>query len=232
MNNDLTELIVILDASGSMGKRKQDVIGGFNQLIDDQRREPGDCFVTVVQFSSFGRQKIIVDRKSVHKVAYLTNASYQTIGWTALYDAMATTIDDVGSRLADLPEWVRPGKVIVAVITDGEENNSREYTVDQVCSKVTHQRDVYSWEFLFVGANQDAILAGRALGVADGLSATYVDTADGYRRAFRGISYGVSSLRCGNDESAKACMADISGDEDVEKVRREKNAKFAKLYGG
>jgi len=205
MNSELTELIVILDASGSMMKRKQDVIGGFNQLIDDQRLQPGQCVVTVVQFSSFGKQRTIVNRKTPSEVAYLTDADYRPGGWTALHDAICSVIDEAGTQLANLPECDRPGKVIVAVITDGAENHSQEYTVSQVRDKVQHQRDTYSWEFLFTGANQDAVLTGGSLGVSANLSATYRDTSRGYRKAMRGVSYATSALR--HNDAEAACMA-------------------------
>lgn len=209
MNNNLTELIVILDASGSMARRKQDIIGGFNQLIDDQRQQPGDCVVTVVQFSTFGKQKTIVDRKKASDVAYLTDATYRTSGWTALRDAMGSVIDDVGSRLNAMPEYKRPAKVIIAVITDGEENDSREYAISQIREKITHQQNVYSWDFLFTGANQDAVLESAKFGIK--MSATYRDTAKGYQNVFRGLSSATSALRKGNCDAAYACMRDIEG---------------------
>jgi hypothetical protein len=173
VNNDLTELTVILDASGSMMKRKADVIGGFNQLIDDQRLQPGRCFVTVVQFSSYGQQKTIVNRKDLFEVGYLIDADYRPGGWSALHDALGSVIDFTGTYLFNLPECDRPGKVIVAVITDGEENHSQEYTANQVRDKVLHQRDTYNWEFIFTGANQDAVLKK--------------DISRGHKGALRGV---------------------------------------------
>ncbi len=206
MNNELTELIVILDASGSMGRRKQDVIGGFNQLIDDQRKLSGDCVVTVVQFSSRGEQKTIIDRKSVHDVAHLTDTSYRTSGWTALQDAIGSTVDAVGTRLADIPEDDRPGKVIVTILTDGEENNSIEYRAEQVREKVTRQREAYGWEFIFTGANQDAVFEGRKLGIDAKMSATFADTQAGYQKTFNSISLACSALRSGNKQAACSSM--------------------------
>ena len=125
-----------------MATLKSDVIGGFNQLIEDQKKEGGECLVTVVQFSSFGKQKTLIDRKPVNEVRRLTDRMYQIGGWTALYDTLGDVIDSVGIRLADTPMANRPGKVIVAVITDGHENASKEYTSAQVCQKVTQQQDV------------------------------------------------------------------------------------------
>ena len=209
MNKSLTELIVILDASGSMATLKDDVIGGFNQLIEDQKKEEGDCFVTVLQFSSFGKQKAILDCTPIQKVEPMTHTSYTIRGWTALYDAMGYVIDDVGARLANTPESKRPGKVIVAVITDGKENHSREYTSAQVCQKVTQQQDVYNWEFIFTGANQDAIFEANKLGIKSGMTATYKGTGRGVRKTFGGISCATSALRANNCVLASEAVKSI-----------------------
>lgn len=213
MNNSLTELIVILDASGSMWKRKEDVIGGFNKLVDDQREVPGDCVVTVVQFSTRGSQKTIIDRKSVHDVAYLTETSYRTSGWTALQDAIGSTVDAVGVRLADTPEHERPGTVIVAILTDGEENNSIEYRAEQVREKVTQQRDVYNWDFIFTGANQNAVLEAKKFGIDDKLSATYRDTQAGYQKTLSCVSLACSALRGADRKAAYSSISEIEEDE-------------------
>jgi uncharacterized protein YegL len=209
MNKSLTELIVILDASGSMAALKNDVIGGFNQLIEDQQKEEGDCFVTVVQFSSFGRQKTLLDCEPIQEVEPFTDASYKIGGWTALYDTLGDVIDVVGTRLANTPESKRPGKVIVSVITDGQENHSREYTSAQVCEKVTQQQDVYSWEFIFTGANQNAIFEANKLGIKSGMTATYKSTRRGTKRMFGGISSATSALRSCNAVAAGAAMKSI-----------------------
>ncbi len=194
MNNS-TELVVILDASGSMAKLKNDVIGGFNQLVDDQRAKPGDCVISVVQFSSFGQQKTIVDRKPVKDVAYLTDETYRISGWTALRDAMGSVIDEVGNRLAETPENDRPDNVIIAVITDGQENHSKEYSDARIREMVTRQQDEYNWTFVFVGTDQDAVLESAKLGIIEGTTATYRNSPVGTRRAFQGVSGMTTSLR-------------------------------------
>ena len=209
MNKNLTELVVILDASGSMASLKDDVIGGFNQLIEDQKKVEGDCFVTVVQFSSFGKQRTLLYCQPVQEIEPLTAASYQIGGWTALYDTMGDVIDGVGTRLANKPESERPGKVIVAVITDGQENHSREYTSAQVCQKVTQQQDMYNWEFIFTGANQDAIFEANKLGIKSGMTATYKGTSRGVRKTFGGISCAASALRTGYPSLASEAVKSI-----------------------
>lgn len=209
MNTNLAELIVILDASGSMAAMKSDVVGGFNQLIEDQKKEEGECLVTVVQFSSFGKQKTLIDRQPVKEVRRLTNHMYQIAGWTALYDTLGDVIDTVGVRLADAPEDERPGKVIVAVITDGKENASKEYTATQVCQKVTQQQDVYNWDFVFTGANQNAIFEAQKLGIRESLSATYRPTRDGTKKMLSGMSCATSALRSCNAVAASDAMKSI-----------------------
>lgn len=209
MNKSLTELIVILDASGSMASLKDDVIGGFNQLIEDQKKEEGECLVTVVQFSSFGKQETIIDRQPVQEIEPLTAPMYLIGGWTALHDTMGNVIDVVGTRLSITPEDFRPGKVIVAVITDGQENHSREYTASQVCEKVTKQQDVYSWEFIFTGANQDAIFEANKLGIKSSMTAMYKGTRYGTRKMFGGISSATSALRSCNIDDASAAVKSI-----------------------
>jgi uncharacterized protein YegL len=209
MKENLTDLIVILDASGSMAGLKDDVIGGFNQLIEDQKKVEGDCFVTVVQFSSFGKQETILDRHPVNEVPRMTAHMYQIGGWTALHDTMGNVIDAVGARLADMPEVLRPGKVIVAVITDGQENHSREYTAAQVCEKVTRQQEVYNWEFIFTGANQDAIFEAKKLGIKGKMSATYDGTRRGVRKTFGGISCATSALRASDYALASEAVKSI-----------------------
>ncbi len=194
MNNS-TELVVILDASGSMTRLKSDVIGGFNQLVNDQQSKLGDCVISVVQFSSFGHQKTIVDRKPVKHVAHLTDETYHIAGWTALRDAVGSVIDEVGNRLTETPESDRPDNVIIAVITDGEENHSREYSAARIREMVTRQQDEYNWTFIFIGTNQDAVLEGMKLGIDRGTTATFRNSPAGTRRAFAGVCGMTTSLR-------------------------------------
>lgn len=209
MNMDLTELVVILDASGSMAAMRDDVMGGFNQLIEDQKKDEGDCVVTLVLFSSFGKQRTIIDRKPLNEVPVLTDDTYKIGGWTALYDAMGDVIDAVGVRLAATPMGDRPGKVIVAVVTDGKENSSREYSSAQVCQKVTQQQDIYNWEFIFTGANQDSIFEAKKLGIKGSMAATYKHTRRGTRKTFAGISCATSALRAGDGMLASNAVKSI-----------------------
>jgi hypothetical protein len=126
-----------------------------------------------------------------------------------LYDTLGDVIDDVGTRLANTPESKRPGKVIVAVITDGQENHSQEYTASQVCQKVTQQQDGYNWEFIFTGANQDAIFEAKKLGIKGKMSATYDGTRRGIQKTFSGISCATSALRANDCALASEAVKSI-----------------------
>jgi len=211
-NPDLTELVIILDASTSMRGVKGEVIAGFNELIDDQKNQPGDCNVTLVQFSSTKSQRTLLDCVPIQSVPPLSVANYCTQGLTALLDAIGSTVDSLGRRLSDTPQAERPNKVIIAIMTDGDENDSREYTATLVKQKVEHQRDVYQWEFVFTAANQDAVLAARTYGLDTDLAATYQDSMEGTRSSFKGMSAGVSQLRCGNKMAAVAAVKHIEKD--------------------
>ena len=159
MNENLTELVFILDRSGSMAGREQDTIGGFNGMIEKQKALAGEARVTTVLFDSVS--KVLYSRASLRDVKPLTEKEYYARGSTALLDAVGTAIDVVGAQLRDTPEAERPAKVIVIITTDGAENASREYSLEEVKEKIAHQKEKYSWEFLFLGADIDAFGAAR-----------------------------------------------------------------------
>jgi hypothetical protein len=202
MNTDLTEIVVVMDRSGSMNKVREDVIGGFNSFVDDQKEVDGEARLTLVQFSSSSR--VVCDGRPLSEVPVLDTFTYRPSGWTAMLDAIITTIDNVGSRLAETPEDERPAKVIFVIITDGDENFSKRYPAPlgyTVCKeRITHQTDMYGWEFIFLAANQDAVLAGAAIGVNANFSKAYTASKIGTQSAYRGSSEAVKALREGGGE--------------------------------
>jgi hypothetical protein len=204
MNTNLTEIVVVMDRSGSMNKVRDDVIGGFNSFVDDQSNCEGEARLTLVQFSS--SSDIICDGVPLLDVYALNPETYCPSGWTAMLDAIITTIDNVGSRLAETPEDDRPGKVIFVIITDGDENFSKRYPAPlgyTVCKdRITHQTDVYGWEFIFLAANQDAVLKAGQLGVKANFSKTYTPTSIGTVSVYRGSSEAVKALREGGGDEA------------------------------
>lgn len=170
MNPNLTELVCILDRSGSMEAIRDDAIGGFNAFLDLQRAEPGETHLSLVQFDD--RYDVLFDNTPLGQVPPLTRSTFVPRGSTALLYALARTIDTVGQRLAATPAQERPAKVVVVVVTDGQENASRHITRQQVFGRIARQRSVYGWEFVFLAANQDAIAGAVSLGMHadDGVS--------------------------------------------------------------
>jgi hypothetical protein len=165
---DLTHLYFLLDRSGSMQSIKTDTEGGFDAFIAEQRKSAGDCRVTLAQFDSEYEQ-VYADRP----LADVPALSLQPRGSTALLDAMGRLITDAGAALAALPEDQRPAGVVVAIMTDGMENASREWTHPAVKALVEQQTRDYDWQFLYMGADQDAIEVGTGLGVSADHSMTY-----------------------------------------------------------
>lgn len=162
MNSNLTEIIFLLDRSGSMGGLEGDTIGGFNAFIENQRKLEGKTLVTGVLFDD--HYEVIWNGVEAEKVK-LTGEEYYVRGCTALLDAVGKTILDVGYRLTKTDEDERPGKVIFVITTDGFENASREFTYGKVKELIKHQQEKYNWEFIFLGANIDAKREADNLGI-------------------------------------------------------------------
>ena len=192
---NFTAIAVIADASSSMTGLTNETIANFNKFLNEQKAIPGEAAFSLCTFNTDYR--LVHDFIPLQSVEELTNKTYRCSGCTALLDAMGTTIDSLGSKLAAMPEQDRPSKVVVLVITDGEENSSQRYTLEQIKDKVTHQREVYSWEFVFIGANIDAITAGTSMGFTAQNSVAYVASAAGTNQLYRSISSNMSSMRRG-----------------------------------
>lgn len=163
MKKNLTELVCILDKSGSMAPLTDDTIGGFNSLIKKQKSEEGQCIVTTVLFNQY--VEILHNRVNLEDVKYISTKDYQALGCTALLDALGTTIDKIKNEHANTPKEKRPNKVLFAIITDGAENSSKEYNIKQVKNSVTTCQELLGWEFIFLGANIDAIETASKFGI-------------------------------------------------------------------
>jgi len=162
MNMNLTEIIFLLDRSGSMGGLQSDTIGGFNALIEKQRQLKGETTVTTVLFDD--RYEILWNGIDANKIK-LTDKEYYVRGSTALLDAVGKTILDVGYRLSQASEEQKPGKVIFVITTDGMENASHEFTYKKIKEIIKHQKEKYDWEFIFLGANIDARKEADNIGI-------------------------------------------------------------------
>jgi hypothetical protein len=188
-NPDYTALLFIIDRSGSMYRIKEDMEGGINGVLEEQKNLPGEVTVDVAYF----------DYETIYDDRFLSldSASIEINprGGTALYDAIVSSTAKFGEALAQLPEEDRPGTVLTIIVTDGQENMSRESTIDDVKSIITQQQDVYGWEFLFLGANQDAIETGDSFGLRKGASMTYTANATGTADAARIMAGTISAAR-------------------------------------
>lgn len=192
MKHGLTELVFILDRSGSMSDLVSDTIGGFNSMIKQQKENDGEIFVTTVLFNSF--TYMLHDHVNIQNIPIMTYADCQAYGMTALNDAVGSTIDNIGRRLYETPEDERPEKVIFVIITDGFENASRTYSRKKVKEMIEHQQDKYSWTFMFIGANMDAVKEGNTLGIKSTYSKSYTATPDGTESVFRSVGNVTTSI--------------------------------------
>lgn len=193
---NLTSINVIIDASGSMSNLTSNTIRNFNSFLKDQKAFPGEALFTLCTFNT--HYSLVHDCKKISDVSELTTTTYVPKNGTALLDAMGTTIDNVGNKLAAMPEDERPSKVIFLIITDGHENSSHDYTSNEIKSMVEHQKSVYSWEFVFMGANIDAIATGATLGISTRNSVSYTASAAGTHKLYSTISESMSSYRGGS----------------------------------
>ena len=185
-----TLIAVLLDRSGSMESIKSDTEGGFNAFVADQAGHPGEARVTLAQFDT--EYEIVYANRPVAEVAPL---ALQPRGMTALYDSIGRLITDVGAELVAVPESERPGKVIVVVLTDGHENSSTEWSHDAVAAVIKRQERDYAWDFVFLGANMDAVAIGQQMGFGADRSMTYAATGAGVANAFKANSDLVARLR-------------------------------------
>lgn len=190
---DATEIVVILDRSGSMDGLASDTIGTFNKFVQEQKEHPGEASMSLILFNT--EYSVEYMGKPIANVPELTNETYVPGGWTALLDAVGRGIDSLGERLDKLPEEVRPDKVIFVIITDGLENSSKEYRLEQVNAKIKHQQEKYGWRFLFLGANIDAFGEASKLGIDRKYATRYSANTIGTLSVGETVSKGVSSYR-------------------------------------
>ena len=163
MKQDYTHILIVLDASGSMSVIQDDIKGSFNEFLKKQREAKGKTVFDLYQFSDTAKR--IVTSADLSRFHDDLMAKYHCTGCTALNDAVCTAIDTVGHEFADMPESERPEHVLCVIITDGEENASRKFTTKDVKDRIKHQQEVYSWDFQFLAANQDAFEAGKSIGL-------------------------------------------------------------------
>ena len=194
MNNNLTEIVFILDRSGSMAGLEDDTIGGFNAMLEKQKKEPGDALLSAVLFSD--DSVVLYDRVDIRKAEPMNEQQYQVQGCTALLDAIGGAVHHIANVHKYAREEDRPGKTVFVITTDGMENSSRRYTYDRVQRMVKHEQEKYGWEFLFLGANMDAISAARSFGIREDRAVRYASDHEGTNLNFRVVSDTIGSVRC------------------------------------
>lgn len=192
-NNNLTEMVFILDRSGSMYGLEKDTIGGFNSMLLKQKKEDGEAFVTTVLFDN--EYQILHDRLPVKEVPEMTDNEYKPRGSTALIDAIGRTI----RHIVNIHKYQRkedvPANTIFVIITDGMENASHIYSSEKVKSMIEHEKEKYGWEFIFLGANIDAIETARHFGISSDRAVNYNCDSKGTRLNYEVVSDAVSCCR-------------------------------------
>lgn len=193
MKQGLTELAFILDKSGSMAGLEADTIGGYNSMLGKQKAIEGECRITTVLFDN--NYALLHDRIDIRAVSPITEKEYQVGGTTALLDAIGRTIHKIGNAQKHTADEYRAEKVMVVIITDGEENASREYSAERIKKMIEHQKTRYGWEFIFLGANIDAVETAGRFGISPDRAQNYHADQEGIKLNFRVMSEAVASFR-------------------------------------
>lgn len=212
MKDNLIHLCFVIDESGSMHGSESDVIGGFNNLIEEQRKvEDGECIVSVYRFASSVSKDFI--GKPLNEVGELR---YNPGGGTAMNDGIGTAIHEIGVWLSNMDESERPSKNMVIIMTDGEENMSYEYTLQQVKDMIKHQEEKYNWSFVYMGSDVSSLEDARALGI----SLSSISSKDNILKNYSNINSYTKSFRCAKtsmDTTAALSMLQAELDDDTQR---------------
>lgn len=225
MKKGLTEVVFILDRSGSMGGLESDTIGGFNSLINKQKKEDGEAFISTILFDDYS--EVLYDRVDVKKIEPMNESQYYVRGCTALLDAVGGAIHHIANVHKYAREEDRPEKTLFVITTDGLENSSRQYNYQEVKKMVEKQKKKHGWEFIFLGANIDAVDVAGKFGISSKRAFNYNCDSEGTKLHFASISNTLSAFRsekclCEDDmdEIVSACCAPISNDFKSRKQKR------------
>lgn len=219
MNKNLTEIAYILDRSGSMCGMEEAAITGFNEFLQSQLDAPGDVNLSLLLFDN--EFHLVHDRTPLQEVRKLDAHSYVPRGSTALLDAIGRAIDAIGRKIAKQSEDERPGKVIIAIYTDGYENASEQYDLRKINKMITHQRNKYSWEFMFLAANEDAIATASQMGIARDMASVSQFTAQGIRSSSRTFDRKIKSVR----KMLATGVMDEDYVKSIDKIRKEEEGR-------
>lgn len=206
MKKGLTELVFILDRSGSMRGLEDDTVGGFHAMIEQQKKETGQAYISTVLFDHVS--EVLHDRVSIAQIEPMTTKEYYVRGCTALLDAIGGAVQHIANVHKYAREEDRPEKTIVIITTDGMENASKTYNLAQVKAMIERQKARYGWEFLFLGANIDAVKTAGQFGIQPSRAATYENDSDGTRLNYEVLSHTVSAMRQSGDATVMSAMLD------------------------
>lgn len=216
MKKNLTELVFILDRSGSMSGLESDTIGGFNGMLEKQKKEDGEAVITTVLFDD--HYELLHDRIDIRGVSPMSDKEYYVRGCTALLDAVGQTINKISTVQKNTSEEMQAEKIIFVIITDGLENASKEYSYNQIKEMVEGHNKMTGWEFMFLGANMDAVSEAGKFGIDSSRAVTYNNDTRGVELNYKAVADAVSMMRC--------CSAPIGREwkEEIEKdVRKRRN---------
>ena len=219
MKNDYTHIAVILDRTGSMETIRDDTIGGFNAFLNAQKGAPGLASLTLVQFDSQDPYEIVYHFKPLAEVPELTRETFVPRANTPLLDAIGRGINDLEKSLADKTEAERPSRVVMVLITDGQENASREFRKDQIEKMIKEKQEKAAWQFVFLSADLDAIGDALASGVRAASTLAHDKDSHGVGAAWASLSRSVSDYRSGNKEDVSFSDEDRS-EQKIEKKRK------------
>ena len=200
MKKNMTELVFILDRSGSMAGLEDDTIGGFNSMIQKQKNEPGEAYVSTVLFDNVS--EVIHDRKAIQEIEPMTRNEYYVRGCTALLDAVGGAIHHIGNVHKYAREEDRPEKTLFIITTDGMENASRRYSYTQLKAMIERQKEKYGWEFIFLGANIDAAKEAARFGIDADYAADYHADSKGTAVIYEAMSEVVCNVRASRPMNA------------------------------
>lgn len=204
MNNNLTELVFILDKSGSMAGLEKDTIGGFNSMLDKQLKQPGEVLISTVLFDNYAQ--VLHDRKSIKDIKKLTSKDYVVGGCTALLDAVGKAIHHINKVQKAMPEDERPAKTLFIITTDGQENASQEYDYDKIKKMVQKKQEKKNWEFIFLGANIDAISVAGSIGIREDRASNYICDSIGTEKNYRALNKAITGFRRASAKDASKAL--------------------------
>lgn len=208
MKKDLTEIIFIIDRSGSMAGLEDDTIGGFNSFVERQKQEEGEAYITTILFDD--KIEVLHNRENIHLIDKLSRKEYYVRGCTALLDAVGFSLNKTVETVNKLPEQYKPEKVMFVITTDGYENASKEFDYHKIKNMITYHKE-HNWEFLFLGANIDVELEAGKLGINPSRAVKYYNDESGIEASYKSISAFASKLR----KSKWMFLEDDSWKEDV-----------------